>query len=78
MRIAYTILMRKSEGKRLLWRPRHEWKDSIKMDATEIGYEDVDWIKLAQERVQWRVFVNKAVNLQGSFFTSLLTISFST
>jgi hypothetical protein len=31
----------------------HRWKDSIKMDLKEIGYEDVDRICLAEDRDQW-------------------------
>lgn len=29
----------------------------------EIGCEDVDWIKVAQGRAQWRVFVITAINV---------------
>jgi hypothetical protein len=32
----------------------------------EIGWEDVDWIHLAQDRDQWRVLVKKIMNLRGS------------
>jgi hypothetical protein len=35
-RNAYMILVGKSEGKRLLGRPRHRWVDNIKMDLREI------------------------------------------
>jgi hypothetical protein len=28
-------------------------KEYIKMDLQEVGCENVDWINLAQERVQW-------------------------
>jgi len=27
-------------------------------------WEDVDWIKLAQDRVQWRTLVNTIMNLR--------------
>jgi hypothetical protein len=43
----------KPEGKRLLGRPRRRWVDNIKMDLREIGWDDMDWIDLAQERDQW-------------------------
>jgi hypothetical protein len=42
----------KSEGKRLLQRPRRRWNDNIKTYSVEIGCEHVDWILLAQDRVQ--------------------------
>jgi hypothetical protein len=32
------------------------------MDFREIAWESVDWIKLAQERNQWRAVVNKVMN----------------
>jgi hypothetical protein len=40
----------KPEGKRPLGRPRHRWVDSIKIDLTEIGWDGMDWIELAQDR----------------------------
>jgi hypothetical protein len=53
-RNAYTILVGKPEVKSLLGRPRRGWVDNIKMDLGEIGWEDMDWIDLVQERDQWR------------------------
>jgi hypothetical protein len=41
-RNAYRILMRKSEGKRPLGRPRRRWVDNIKMDLREIGWDDME------------------------------------
>jgi hypothetical protein len=29
------------------------------MDLKEIGWEDVDWIHVAQDMDQWRAFVNR-------------------
>jgi hypothetical protein len=40
----------KPEGKKPLGRPRRRWVDGIKMDLREIGWGDVDWIDLAQDR----------------------------
>jgi hypothetical protein len=34
------------------------------MNFDELGYEGVNWIHLAQDRGQWREYVNTAVNLQ--------------
>jgi hypothetical protein len=39
-------LIGKPEGNRLLRRHRHIWENNIKMDLTEIGCEDVNWIHL--------------------------------
>jgi hypothetical protein len=41
-----------------LGRPRRRWEDNIKMDLREIGIDGANWIRLAQDRVQWRAFVN--------------------
>jgi hypothetical protein len=38
---------------------KYRWKDTIKMDLTEIGCEGADWIQLAQDRVQRQVLVDK-------------------
>jgi hypothetical protein len=37
-------------GKRPLGRPRCRWVDNIRMDLAEVGWGDVDWIGLAQDR----------------------------
>jgi hypothetical protein len=33
------------------------WVDYIKMDLREVGWDDMDWIDLAQNRDQWRALV---------------------
>ncbi|KAJ4439144.1 hypothetical protein ANN_15101 [Periplaneta americana] len=38
------------EGKRPLGRSKRRWEDNIKMDLREVGYDDRDWINLAQDR----------------------------
>jgi hypothetical protein len=63
-RNAYRILVGKPEGKRPLGRPRRRWVDNIKIDLREIGWDDKDWIDLAQDRDQWRALVNTVINLQ--------------
>jgi hypothetical protein len=34
------------------------------MDLREIGFEDVDWIDLAEDRDMWRTLVNTVINLR--------------
>jgi hypothetical protein len=34
-----------------------------KMDLRVVGSEGVNWIELAQNKVQWHVFVNVVMNL---------------
>jgi hypothetical protein len=59
------ILVGRPEGRRPLGRPGRRWEDSIKMDLKEIGFGDVDWIHLAQDRDRWRALVNTVVNLRA-------------
>jgi hypothetical protein len=59
-----TVLVGKPEGKRQLGRPRHRWKDDIKMDLQEVGCECMYWIDLAQDRDRWLTLVNVVMNLQ--------------
>jgi hypothetical protein len=40
--------------------------DNIRMDLGEVGWRDVDWIGLAQDRNRWRALVNSVLNLRGS------------
>jgi hypothetical protein len=43
----------KPEGKKPLERPRRSL-ESINMDLQEVGFGDMDWIGLAQDRDRWR------------------------
>jgi len=65
----------KPEGKSPFGRPRCRWKDNIKMDLKEVGYGDMDWIDLAQDRDRWWKLENVVMNLRveqnvGNFLTS--------
>jgi hypothetical protein len=51
MRNAYNILVGKPEGKRPLGIPRRGW-ENIRDDLREIVCEDMEWMHLAQVRVQ--------------------------
>jgi hypothetical protein len=59
----YRVLVGRPQGARPLGRPRRRWEDNIKMDLREIGINEANWIRLAQNRVQWRAFVNTVMNL---------------
>jgi hypothetical protein len=61
---AYRVLVGRPEGKTPLGRPRRRWEDNIKMDLREIGIDGANWIRLAQDRVQWRAFVKTVMNLR--------------
>jgi hypothetical protein len=63
-RAVYSVSVGRPEGKRPLGRPRRRWEDNIKMNLGEIGIDEANWIRLAQDRVQWRAFVNTVMNLR--------------
>jgi hypothetical protein len=63
-RNAYRLLVDKPEGKRPLGRPRRRWVDNIRMYLGGVGWGDVDWIGLAQDRNRWRALVNSVLNLR--------------
>jgi len=49
LRKANNILVRRTEGKRPLGRPKRKWEHYIKMDLKEIGWKCVDWIHMFQD-----------------------------
>jgi hypothetical protein len=51
MRNELSILVENPEGKIPLGRPRRGWEDAIKIYLKEIGYEDVDWIHPAKNKI---------------------------
>jgi hypothetical protein len=57
------VLVGKPEGNRSLGRPRRKWENGIRMDLRDIGWESMDYIRLAQDRDQWRAVVNAVMNL---------------
>jgi len=55
---AYRVLVRRPEGKRPLERPRHRWKDNIKMKLQEMGWRGMSWFGC--------LLVNVVLNLQAA------------
>jgi hypothetical protein len=50
---------------------RYHWEDlgvggrmTFKMDLREIGIDEANWIRLAQDRILWRAFVSTVMNLR--------------
>jgi hypothetical protein len=81
-RNAYRILVGKPDEKRPLGRSRRRWVDNIKNDIREIGWVDIDWFDLVQDRNQWRALVNAVMNLRvpqhaGKFLCGCTIGSFS-
>jgi hypothetical protein len=63
-RNACRLLVGNPEGKRLLGRQTRRWTDDIRMDLGEVGWGDMDWIGLAQDRDKGRALVNLVMNLR--------------
>jgi hypothetical protein len=63
-RNAYRLLVRKPEGKRPIEKPRRRWVYTIRMDLVEVGWGDVDWIGLSQDRAKWRGLVQAVMDLR--------------
>ena len=63
-RSAYRVLVGKLEGKRPLGRSRRRWEDNVKIELRNVGCEPGDWIELAEDRDQWRVYVRVVKNLR--------------
>jgi hypothetical protein len=61
---AYRLLVGKPEGRRPLGRPRRRCVDNIRMNLVEVGWGDVNWIDLAQDRDMWRAIVNLVLNFR--------------
>jgi hypothetical protein len=63
-RNACRLLVGKPEGDRPLGKSRCRWVDNIRMDLVGVGWGDVAWIGLAQDRDRSRALVNSVLNLQ--------------
>jgi hypothetical protein len=57
-RNACMLLVGKPEEKKPVGRTRRRWVDNVRMDLKEVGWGDVDWIGLAQDRNRWRTLIN--------------------
>jgi hypothetical protein len=49
-RNGYRILVGKPEGKRPPGGSRRRWEDNIKMALRDIGWDNMDWIDLTQDK----------------------------
>jgi hypothetical protein len=47
---AYRLLVGRQLG-----RSKHRWEDNSKTYLREIGWGDIDWIDLAQDRDRWQL-----------------------
>jgi hypothetical protein len=49
-----------------LGRSWHRWEDNSKMDLQEVGWGNMDWLNLVQDRYRWPALVNVVMNMQIS------------
>jgi hypothetical protein len=52
--------------------------DNIRMDIGEVGWGDVDWIGMAQDRNRWRALVNSVLNLRVPWNSGKLSSGLTT
>jgi hypothetical protein len=60
----YRVLVGRPEGKRPQGKHRRRWEDNINLDFRKIETDGANWIRPAQDRIQWWAFVNTAMNLR--------------
>jgi hypothetical protein len=52
----------KPEEKRPIGRPKHSRMYNMETELREVGWGDMDWINLAQNKDQWRALANTVTN----------------
>jgi hypothetical protein len=50
--------------------------NNIKMDLRVIGWDDMDWLALAQDRSQWKALVNTVMNSELLGFWTFAIIQY--
>jgi hypothetical protein len=55
----------KQERNMPLRRLKLMWENNIKTDLREVGWGDMVWINLAQNRDQWRALVNMIMGIRA-------------
>jgi hypothetical protein len=60
----YRVLVGRPKVKRQLGRSRRKREDIVKLDLREIDIDGANFIRLAQDSLQWRAFVNMVMNLR--------------
>ena len=60
--------------KELLLRPGCDGKMMCKMGTREIGWEDINWIKVTQNRDKWLAVVKMVMNLQVTWYEEFYSL----
>jgi hypothetical protein len=53
-----------AEGKKPLGRPRGRWEDNTNIYQLEVGWANMDWTVLDQDRDRWRALVKAVMNFR--------------
>jgi hypothetical protein len=61
---ACIVLLGSPEGKRKLGRHRRRQEDNVQLYLKETRWGGTNWTDLAQDKDQWRAFVNTVMNLR--------------
>jgi hypothetical protein len=69
MRNSYKSMLRKPDGQRQFWRPRHRFKNKTEIDLREIGFGDMEWFVNGNE-------ILDSTN-GGNLLSSWATVTFS-
>jgi len=54
----------KAGWKEAIGKTETSWEDNIRRDLREVGVRDENWLDIAQDRMQWRMFVTAPMNLR--------------
>ena len=65
-RAEYRVLIGEPDGKRPLRKHRRRWEDNINICLKHLGWGDLNWIDLIQNRDRWQAIVNEVTNLRVS------------
>jgi hypothetical protein len=73
-RVAYRVLVERTNGKNQLGKRTRRWKNNIKIYFKEVGWGGMDWIDLVRDKDIWRALVNVEMKFRiqisaGKFFT---------
>jgi hypothetical protein len=71
MRSAYSVLVGKANGRNYPESLGIDLGCNIKIDLKEMGWDDMDWIDLVQDRDNGQVLINTVINKYnaGNFWT---------
>jgi hypothetical protein len=64
-------------GRKLLGRTRSRWESNIKINLSETGNDDVDWIYLAQDRDYGEFLRKRQCITRRNFLTDGTAVKFS-